>query len=250
MLATEFRSLQHWLQGALGALWLVVAGPSVEVAAILERVKARTARLTVLMERFDAGTLRTRAFAPRAAVPGAVRAARAAAGPLLWPEHLRGWLTFVATNNPSVWIRDAWVRTIAQRGWNSPHCELLNYAAGLRRMVTEEPAMRAFLTQSGEGRRTTRWLLRMSSGEPVPEILKDTPRPRPPRPETRVRKRRDRWAPPRPPRPPRPARPFAEPPANLSREERERRMLPVPAPRTEEDPMWPPGTIRYNYTSR
>ena len=247
MLSVQLRSLQRYLDFALGSLWLRVVGPGVEVAAIIERVRARTARLGVLLERFEAGTLKPRVMAVRAArAPrtGQVRAAAAAAA-RPWPEHVRGWLALVAVNNPSVHIRQAW----RQRTWDrlSPEGELLTYGWELRRLVTQDAGMQAFVALSGEGRRVVRWLLRLSNPEAVPEILREPRRPRPPRPEGWKRRRRDRWAAPRPPRQP---KPFAVPPPGMSYEERVARLLPVPAPRTEEDPRWPPGTIRYNYTSR
>ena len=237
------RSVNRLLHGMLGALWLVVAGPSVEVAAILERVKARTARLTVLMERFDAGTLKVRTLAPRRAGPHAARAREVAPRP--WPEHLGAWLAYVGMNNPSFHIRAAWERS----SWNRscPRIELMLYGQELRRMVTDDAGMQAFVRLSGEGRRVVRWLLRMSNQQKVPEILKEPARPKPPRPEGWTRRKRDRWA---PPKPKRPKKPFAEPPDNMSREERVARLLPVPPPRTAEDPVVAPGTIRHNYTSR
>ena len=123
-----------------------------------------------------------------------------------------------------MWVRYRWNITVPA---NRLH--LLEFVQGLRAQVEGDCEMRGCLGVSREARRLSRWFLRTGDAKPLPEILREPKRPRRempagPRPP---RRRRDRWAPPKPAREP---GPFEAPPFDLTREERERRGMWVPAP--------------------
>ena len=228
LLSGRFRNLLRFLNGAL--LALVEHGHDVAnaaVAAIQATAAVRLERLSRLMDRFEAGTLRTRAAAVRRSAPRApvVRAAP------LWPAHKAGWMNIVGFNHPSHIVRVRWAHGSSIRLPARVH--LADYASGVRTLVEEDAVMRGLLEASGEARRMVRWLLRGASDAKLPAILKEPPRARAPRPlEPRAPRPRDPQVPrpwgPRVPRARRVPAPFEAPPASLMRDEREQRGMYVP----------------------
>ena len=227
MLSTRFRNIRRYLGDALNALSVSGRAASGAVLEIVARVAMRCGRLEALMDRFEAGTLRSRAFAPRRS---GGQAPRKASVPVErgWPEHRPFWLFLVGHNHPSPDVRMRWDIGNGWGAYGPPEWRgLLDFAQGLRALVTTDEVMRGLLGVSRAARREARWCLRMTGKEAMPEILREPPRRRTPRTVPQApRKPRERWA----PRPKRPPGPFELPPENLSRDEKVRRGLPVPAP--------------------
>ena len=218
MLSGRFRTLLRFLNSALLALLDrgqdAANAANAAVAAIQATVAVRLERLTLLMDRFEAGTLRSRTVVVRAA--GARRMGVRAAP--LWPAHKAGWLDLVGCNHPSNVVRHRWT----QFGSTLPAARnhMRDYAEAVRALVEQDAAMRGLLEASGEARRLVRWFLRATDHTRLPAILAEPPRPpRPPRPrKTRIARPWVRRVP----------APFEAPPDNLMREERERRGMWVP----------------------
>ena len=224
MLSTRFRTLRAGLRAALDALTVSGRTASAVVLAIVARVALRCGRLETLMDRFEAGTLRTRAFAPRKTFG---QASRTAPVPVErgWPEHRPFWLFLVGFNHPSPDVRMRWN---IGRGWGAygppEWLGMRDFALRLRELVDTDAVMRGLLGVSRSARREARWCLRMTGREAMPEILREPARPR--RARTAPRDRRAMPG----PRPKRPPGAFEVAPDNLSRDEKVRRGLPVPEP--------------------
>ena len=234
MLSGRFRTLLSFLNGALRALvergqdagMAAVIAANAAVAAIEAARTVRQERLQWLMDRFEAGLLRTRATVGAAATRRAT-AGRVAARPApLWPWHRAGWLHLVGTNHPSYAVRYRWNHSgstlLAAR------IHLQDHVAALRALVEGEAAMRGLLEASGEARRLVRWLLRMGDMEALPAILAEKPRTRARR-TRRVARPWVKWVP----------APFEAPPDTLLREERVARLMWVP-PATQ---LYDPGAF-------
>ena len=182
MLSARFRTVLRFLNTALMALvergqdagMAAVVAANVAVAAIEAARTLRQDRLQRLMDRFEAGLLRSRATGIRRST-----ARRVVARPSpLWPAHKAGWLNLVGTNHPSYAVRHRW----SMPGATLPafYVHLRGHVAALRALVEEDAAMRGLLEVSGEARRLVRWLLRAGDTETLPAILVEKPRTRKP----------------------------------------------------------------------
>ena len=174
MLSTRFGTLRAGLRAALDALTVSGRTASAVVLAIVARVALRCGRLETLMDRFEAGTLRTRAFAPRKTFGQACRTApvpveRGVAGApsvLAVPGGLS--TTRARTSGCAGTSAGAGGRTGRRSGW-----ECATSRCGCASWWTTDAVMRGLLGVSRSARREARWCLRMTGREAMPEILRE-----------------------------------------------------------------------------